>query len=245
MNKKEVAEIKRLFHPDRCPITRICGCYVDGDREKKSEMKEHNVSGMTIHNLIQFKRDREIREEEGIIKKKQNTNIMIQNTKTITLQKMGSNPSCEHNPILSGSNKIAEELNSSKDSLPYRQLNNSQLECIIKTKKNNPRNKPFKCKTLYKFCTCNIDTIYQFKYVKRTYKNIGIYLELVRFLKLYNDVDLLKRVFFDDNQYRLIEHDYFFYKNSDITYQHYMNKFKINSKGNKTFSHLIVQSSIS
>ena len=211
--------------------------------KKKTEMKDHNVSGMTIHNLIQFKRDREIREEEGITKKNQNTSIMIQKTKTITLQKDGSKQS--DNQVNSGSNKIVEELNSSKDILPYRQLNNSQLECIIKKKKNHPRNKPFKCRTLCKFCTCNIETIYKFKYVKKTYKNIGIYLELVRFLKLYNDVDLLKRVYFDDNQYRLIEHDYFFYKNSDITYQHYMNKFKIDSKGNKSFSHLIVQSSVS
>lgn len=40
MNKKEVAEIKRLFHPDRCPITRICGCYVDGEKNKKTELKQ-------------------------------------------------------------------------------------------------------------------------------------------------------------------------------------------------------------
>ena len=34
MNKKEIAEIKRLFTPDRCPFTRICGCYVDGEKNK-------------------------------------------------------------------------------------------------------------------------------------------------------------------------------------------------------------------
>lgn len=44
MNKKEVAEIKRLFHPDRSPITRICGCYVDGDKNKKTKMKEAFLS---------------------------------------------------------------------------------------------------------------------------------------------------------------------------------------------------------
>ena len=37
MNKKEIAEIKRLFTPDRCPFTRICGCYVDGEKNKKIE----------------------------------------------------------------------------------------------------------------------------------------------------------------------------------------------------------------
>ena len=40
MNKKENAEIKKQFTPDRCSITRICGCYVDGEKNKKTELKE-------------------------------------------------------------------------------------------------------------------------------------------------------------------------------------------------------------
>lgn len=44
MNKKEIAEIKRLLTPDRCPLTRICGCYVDGEKNKKMEMKEAFLS---------------------------------------------------------------------------------------------------------------------------------------------------------------------------------------------------------
>jgi hypothetical protein len=44
MNKKEVSEIKRLFHPDRCPITRICGCYVDGEKNKKALVREAFLS---------------------------------------------------------------------------------------------------------------------------------------------------------------------------------------------------------
>ncbi len=44
MNKKEISEIKRLFTPDRCPLTRICGCYVDGEKNKKSLMKEAFLS---------------------------------------------------------------------------------------------------------------------------------------------------------------------------------------------------------
>ncbi len=44
MNKKEVLEIRRLFHPDRCPLTRICGCYVDGERNKKAKQKEAFLS---------------------------------------------------------------------------------------------------------------------------------------------------------------------------------------------------------
>lgn len=44
MNKKEVLEIRRLFHPDRCPITRICGCYVNSEKEKKMKLKEAFLS---------------------------------------------------------------------------------------------------------------------------------------------------------------------------------------------------------
>lgn len=44
MNKKEIAEIKRLFTPDRCPLTRICGCYVDGEKTIKTKLKEAFLS---------------------------------------------------------------------------------------------------------------------------------------------------------------------------------------------------------
>jgi len=38
MNKKEINEIKKQFTPEHCTITRICGCYVDGDKNKKAEL---------------------------------------------------------------------------------------------------------------------------------------------------------------------------------------------------------------
>lgn len=40
MNQKEVSEIKKQFVQERCAITRICGCYVDGEKEKKLKFKE-------------------------------------------------------------------------------------------------------------------------------------------------------------------------------------------------------------
>ena len=38
MNKKEISEIKTVS-PDNCCITRICGCYVDGEKNKKTELE--------------------------------------------------------------------------------------------------------------------------------------------------------------------------------------------------------------
>ncbi len=40
MNKKEISELKRLFTTERCPVTRLCGCYVDGEKNRKAEIKE-------------------------------------------------------------------------------------------------------------------------------------------------------------------------------------------------------------
>ena len=44
MNKKEVLEIRKQFTPANCAITRICGCYVDYDKNKKMESKDAFLS---------------------------------------------------------------------------------------------------------------------------------------------------------------------------------------------------------
>ena len=40
MNKKEVTEIKKLFTKERCCLNRLCGCYVDADKNKVVQFKE-------------------------------------------------------------------------------------------------------------------------------------------------------------------------------------------------------------
>ena len=40
MYKHEISEIKKLFTQKNCAITRICGCYVDGEKNKKTELKQ-------------------------------------------------------------------------------------------------------------------------------------------------------------------------------------------------------------
>lgn len=44
MNKKEVTEIKKQFTPTNCTITRMCGCYIDGEKQKKTQFKEAFLS---------------------------------------------------------------------------------------------------------------------------------------------------------------------------------------------------------
>ena len=80
MNKKEVLEIRKQFSPENCAITRICGCYVDHEKEKKMELKKaflslpeeeafkyfdifkHTLSGTIGKNLInmEFPLDQEL-----------------------------------------------------------------------------------------------------------------------------------------------------------------------------------------
>lgn len=40
MVKQEISEIKKLWTQNNCSITRICGCYVDGEKNKKTELKQ-------------------------------------------------------------------------------------------------------------------------------------------------------------------------------------------------------------
>lgn len=44
MLKQEIAEIKKLFTPKKCSIDRICGCYVDGEKNKKALFRQAFLS---------------------------------------------------------------------------------------------------------------------------------------------------------------------------------------------------------
>lgn len=44
MNKKEILEIRKQYTPENCSITRICGCYVNGDKEIVAQSKDAFLS---------------------------------------------------------------------------------------------------------------------------------------------------------------------------------------------------------
>ena len=46
MNKKELSEIKKTLTPKHSVITKICGCYINGEKEIKCTSKEafHSLS---------------------------------------------------------------------------------------------------------------------------------------------------------------------------------------------------------
>ena len=44
MHKKEVLELRKQYKPEECSITRICGCYVDGNKEILAQSKDAFLS---------------------------------------------------------------------------------------------------------------------------------------------------------------------------------------------------------
>ena len=44
MNKKEILEIRKQFTPANCALTRICGCYVDYEKNKRLQFRESFLS---------------------------------------------------------------------------------------------------------------------------------------------------------------------------------------------------------
>lgn len=44
MHKKEILEIRKQYKPEECSITRICGCYVNGDKEIVAQSRDAFLS---------------------------------------------------------------------------------------------------------------------------------------------------------------------------------------------------------
>ena len=44
MNKREISEIKKQFKPEYCSLSKICACYVDGDKNIRTELDQTFLS---------------------------------------------------------------------------------------------------------------------------------------------------------------------------------------------------------
>lgn len=53
MNKKEIAEIKKQFTERHCSISKICGCYVDGEKNIKTTFKQPFLS-LDIEEMFKY-----------------------------------------------------------------------------------------------------------------------------------------------------------------------------------------------
>ena len=242
----------------------VCSFFKDDTKKVgavQSSLEKHNSQMNTIgllsyQNLIQINKNSQFYKENNkehsfILKRSRTISIKkLENQKATPVKgtkKNNSQKEIIQNNIDKSSDGLYEVISNNNNTLSKHGVVIKELENVLKNKKNKTKNNSIiNCVDICKFMWCNIDTIYQFKYIRKNYKNIGIFMELVRFLKLYNDVDLIKKLFLTENHYRLIEHDYSFYKNSDITFTHYKSHFKLDSNPNNklTFSNLIIQSSV-
>ena len=60
MNKKEISRELETVSPNNCAITRICGCYVDGEKNKDRTEKEAFLSLSEEEMLILLKYSRKL-----------------------------------------------------------------------------------------------------------------------------------------------------------------------------------------
>ena len=91
----------------------------------------------------------------------------------------------------------------------------------------------FACCDLMKFCCCDPMIIRKVRFVERSAQNVKIYFDIVRYLKLYSDVDALLRAVFEDKQCKQIERSYNFIKNSEFTVKFFGKDFKSETKNNQ------------
>ena len=109
--------------------------------------------------------------------------------------------------------KITEGAREKKKKNLYEEWN---IEKVFKSIQNpNYRIQPFTCSQLMKYLICQVDTFYEFKYIRKCYQNIGLFFEVIRFLKLYNEVEYLKKQMLYENQIKMLQHNFAFEKNSE------------------------------
>ena len=70
--------------------------------------------------------------------------------------------------------------------------------------------------------------------IEEIYNNILIYFEIIRFFKLYNDVEEVKKVVFNFEQFNFMDNNYFFSLNNEKTINNFNNNFQsvFNKKAN-------------
>ena len=96
----------------------------------------------------------------------------------------------------------------------------------LKEMRNENMEKNLSCCNLFylAFCEKSKKTIYGKKL--SNFQNILIYLDIIRYLKIFHDLHLLKRYILSDKDFKKIESDYLFDKNSKITTDLFYNNFE-------------------
>jgi len=141
MNKKEVTEIKKQFTPSNCAITRICGCYVDGEKEKKMEMKTElkrsklMAKAMKINKkagiITDIQNNSEVNAEsitnnEVNVKNIANNEVNEENINDKERIKPIEKPGCIENENIAGNTGQIENINNIESKNPRKNIDNNE-----------------------------------------------------------------------------------------------------------------------
>ena len=115
-------------------------------------------------------------------------------------------------------NKYSDNMSDSKK----KELQENDLEKAFKSIQNpNYKMKPFSCGKIMKYLVCNVDTFYEYKYIRKCYKNIGLYFDIIKYLKTYQEIEYIKNQILSDKQIKMLQHNFTLEKNPDYFVKQY------------------------
>ena len=144
-----------------------------------------------------------------------------------TKQKFALTNSLKHNNISKTSDiHRVSKLNKISDKIMGNKTRSYIQECEMQKAFKAIQNphyhiRPFNCLNILKYLICQVDTVYEYKYIRKCYKNVSLYFDVIRFLKLYQEVDFLKRHSLNESQLKILSHNFALEKNVDTFVKFY------------------------
>ena len=126
-------------------------------------------------------------------------------------------------------NKFSDNMSDSKK----KDVQENELEKAFKSIQNpNYRMKPFTCGKIMKYLICNVDTFYEYKYIRKCYKNVGLYFDVVKYLKTFQELEYLKNQILSEKQIKMLQHNFSLEKNPDYFVKQYYKTLLYSNKSN-------------
>ena len=156
-------------------------------------------------------------------------NFSVNNAYVINNNK---NDNIDINTVSKNNKNIISDYSENKYNLDYNNKSNKsicKIGLIFPNFKFHNRidySNELKFRTLLSIIFCKKKKKIVNKYVENIYNNIKIYFEIIRFFKLYNDVEKMKKEFLNYQDFNRMENNYLFSLNSEKTTNFFNSNFK-------------------
>lgn len=204
------------------------GSYISGN-EKNNLMLDYFIKkSHTLKNSVnnqQAQSNEKNHKQKEIISSSNNTNKEQQNS---SHEQIGNINSSNYNHQLQILPQYCSQKPGSYLSSLFR-----KRDMVKQPKEYGYTTNSFVCYDLIKFCLCSPSEVRKVHFVQKSARNVKIFFDIVRYLKLYSDVDTLLRTVFEDKQWKQIERSYNFIKNSEFTVKFFSKDFKTDKKNNQ------------